>query len=94
MAMSERPHRYAIVIVSVVLLSLLLTACGGKAATITVPEGAQAGDLVNLEPCMYKAGKVEYNADCGTLVVPENRSEPNSRLIALPVIRSQALQSF
>ncbi len=28
---------------------------------------------------------MEYAADCGTLVVPENRSDPNSRLIALPV---------
>jgi pimeloyl-ACP methyl ester carboxylesterase len=30
---------------------------------------------------------VKYTADCGTLVVSENRSNPNSRLIALPVIR-------
>ena len=53
---------------------------------ITVPAGAKAGDLI-LEPCTYEAGDVEYAADCGTLVVPENRSDPNSRLIALPILR-------
>jgi len=59
---------------------------------ITVPEGAQAGDLVNLEPCIYQEGKVKYAADCGTLILPENRSNPGSRLIALPVIRVRALR--
>ena len=60
-------------------------------AAITVPAQAQAGDLVDLQPCAYKAGDTEYPADCGTLVVPENRSGPDSRLIALPVIRVHAL---
>jgi pimeloyl-ACP methyl ester carboxylesterase len=32
-------------------------------------------------------GDVEYAADCGTLVVPENRADPDSRLIALPLTR-------
>src|SRR5262249_12835488 len=58
-----------------------------------VPERAKAGDLVDLKPCTYKAGDKEYSADCGTLVVPENRSDPNSRLIALPVIRVRALSA-
>ena len=31
-----------------------------------------------------------YAADCGTLVVPENRANPQSRLIALPVTRIRA----
>jgi pimeloyl-ACP methyl ester carboxylesterase len=83
-----------IIISSIVLLSLMLAACGGaKEAPVTVPAGAQAGDLVGLEPCTYKAGDVEYAADCGTLVVPENRADPNSRLIALPVIRVRATGS-
>ena len=68
----------------------LLPACGAKEAPIAVPAGAQAGDLVGLEPCTYEANKVKYDADCGTLVVPENRSNPDSRLIALPVIRVRA----
>jgi pimeloyl-ACP methyl ester carboxylesterase len=80
-----------IIISSMALLCLMLAACGGaKEAPVTVPAGAKAGDLVGLEPCTYEANKVEYDADCGTLVVPENRSDPDSRLIALPVIRGRA----
>src|SRR5689334_17683556 len=73
---------------------LLLAGCGSKDAPIpVVPEGARAGNLIDLKPCTYKAGKTEYSADCGTLVVPENRSDSNSRLIALPVIRVRALRN-
>jgi len=80
-----------IIMSSIALLSLILATCGGaKKAPIRVPAGAKAGDLAGLEPCTYKAGDVEYDADCGTLVVPENRADPNSRLIALPVIRVHA----
>ena len=78
----------------VIVATLLLASCGGTGGEpMTVPTGAQAGDLVNLEPCTYEANDVEYAADCGTLIVPENRSDPNSRLIALPVIRIRATGS-
>jgi pimeloyl-ACP methyl ester carboxylesterase len=83
--------RNMIIISSIALLSLILAACvGAKEAPVTVPASAQPGDLVGLEPCTYEANKVEYDADCGTLVVPENRADPNSRLISLPVIRIHA----
>ncbi len=80
-----------------VVLVLVVTACGSKEAPITVPEGAQAGHL-SMEPYIYKVkagmfSSVEYEAERGTLVVPENRSDPNSRLIALPVIRVHATGS-
>jgi pimeloyl-ACP methyl ester carboxylesterase len=76
---------------TIVALLALSTGCGGsRAAPLAVPAGAQAEDLVGLDPCTYKAGKVEYAADCGTLVVPEDRGDPGSRLIALPVIRVRA----
>jgi len=76
----------------VIIASLLVTGCGRtQEVPITVPAGAQAGDLVDLEPCAYEARDVEYAADCGTLVVPENRNNPESRLIALPVTRVHAL---
>jgi pimeloyl-ACP methyl ester carboxylesterase len=89
--MSTTNSRNRIIISSIALLSLMLAACGGaKEAPVTLPAGAQAGDLVGLEPCTYEANKVKYDADCGTLVVPENRSDPDSRLIALPVIRVRA----
>jgi pimeloyl-ACP methyl ester carboxylesterase len=81
-----------LLIALVLFAALLLVGCSPKQASVpVVPEGAQAGDLVGLKPCMYKAGDIEYSADCGTLVVPENRGDPGSRLIALPVIRVRAL---
>ena len=53
---------------------------------VTVPPGAKAGDLF-LEPCTVTINKIEYAADCGTLIVPEYRGDPAARLIALPVQR-------
>jgi pimeloyl-ACP methyl ester carboxylesterase len=79
-------------ITMVMITSLSLESCGGtKEVPFNVPAGAQAGDLAGFEPCIYEANKAKYEADCGTLVVPENRSEPGSRLIGLPVIRVPAL---
>ena len=88
--MSKGIGRNIFIILLLLLLGLLLTACGGKEDTITVPTGAKAGDLAGMEACIYEANKVEYAADCGTLIVPENRSDPNSRLLALPITRVRA----
>lgn len=41
--------------------------------SVAVPAGAQAGDLI-MEPCTYRGSE----ADCGTLIVPENRAAPGS----------------
>lgn len=58
---------------------------------VTVTKGARAGDL-ELQPCRFRleADGRDYPADCGTLVVPENRKKAGARLIALPVIRIRA----
>src|SRR5256885_11199330 len=56
------------------------------AGSVSVPRGAHAGQL-NLHACHYATEKGSYAADCGTLVVPENRADPHSRLIALPITR-------
>lgn len=56
---------------------------------VSVPAGATAGDL-ELEPCTYATEDGGYGADCGTLVVPENRADAASRLIAVPVTRVRA----
>ena len=82
-----------LIAITLILGTIILAACGGKEVSITVPAGAQVGDLVDRHPCTYETGDVEYTADCGTLVVPENRSNPNSRLIALSVIRILATGS-
>jgi len=60
-----------------------------------LPEGVQAGQI-SMEPYIYKVktgmlSSIEYKAERGTLAVPENRSDPDSRLIALPVIRVHSL---
>lgn len=56
-----------------------------------VPAGAKAGGLV-MEPCKVYLERDDehYSGDCGTLVVPEFRGDPQSRLIALPVTRIEA----
>ncbi|MDG4830477.1 alpha/beta fold hydrolase [Solwaraspora sp. WMMD1047] len=55
----------------------------------TVPDGARAGDLT-MTGCTYDTEAGSLDAECGTLVVPENRRDPGSDLIALPVIRIRA----
>ena len=42
---------------------------------VSVPAGAHAGQLT-LKPCTYATEHGSYAADCGTLVVPENRHDP------------------
>ena len=77
----------------VLLIAMLLAGCGDKeAAPLSVPDGAQAGDLTGLKDCEFQPRglDVKYAAECGTLVVPENWDKPDSRLIALPVTRVPA----
>ena len=69
---------------------VFLASCGGKDTPISVPEGAQAGDLAGTEDCTYVANDVEYAAECSLLVAQENRVDPGSNLIAIPVIRVPA----
>ena len=63
-----------------------------KDARYRLAPRAKAGDLT-LQPCTHKGKERSYQADCGTLVVQEMRSDPASRLIVLPVkrIRSASL---
>ena len=78
----------------IVALALILVAALGLAYlhfgtgrdSVSPPSGAGAGPL-KLHPCQYATENGSYRADCGTLVVPENRHQAHSRLIALPVIR-------
>jgi uncharacterized membrane protein YdfJ with MMPL/SSD domain/pimeloyl-ACP methyl ester carboxylesterase len=68
-------------------LAYIKAASGGD--RVSVPAGAKAGQLT-LHPCHYGTEQGSYAADCGTLVVAENRAKPGSRLIALPVTRIKA----
>jgi pimeloyl-ACP methyl ester carboxylesterase len=72
---------------------LLLVGCSAKPAPVPViPAGAHAGDLTGWTNCEFQpeGSKAKYAAECGTLVVPENRAKVGSRLIALPVVRVRA----
>jgi pimeloyl-ACP methyl ester carboxylesterase len=84
-----RTRIVALTLIGVVALGLAYLKLGSAEDRISVPAGALAGDLI-LEPCTYSTEEGSYAADCGTLVVPENRADPQSRLIALPVTRIRA----
>src|ERR1700759_4083267 len=78
-------------ITGLALIVLLMLGLGylhfaGGSTAVSVPAGAHAGQLTTLKNCTYNTEKGPYAAHCGTLVVPEDRHDPNSRLIALPVI--------
>jgi pimeloyl-ACP methyl ester carboxylesterase len=81
----------------IVALALIVVLIGGIASLgfrtgsdqVKVPAHAKAGDLV-LRDCDYPTESGRFKADCGTLVVPENRDDPASRLIGLPVTRIHA----
>ena len=80
---------------AIAVLAVLVTGIGGwtMQPSCVVPDGAVAGDL-QLESGVYTgADGVEYEGEFGALIVPENRSAADSRLIALPVICVRATGS-
>ncbi|HEU4451011.1 MAG TPA: alpha/beta fold hydrolase [Gaiellaceae bacterium] len=79
----------ALAVIAFLVGGLAYLRFGPESGPVSVPDGAKAGDLV-LERCDYATEDGDYAADCGTLVVPENRADPQSRLIALPVTRIRA----
>jgi pimeloyl-ACP methyl ester carboxylesterase len=79
----------ALALIAILVGGLAYLRFGTGSDPVTVPAGAKAGDL-SLEDCDYATENGSYAADCGTLVVPENRADPQSRLIAVPVTRIKA----
>jgi hypothetical protein len=79
----------ALALISVAALGLAYLHFNGGNDPVSLPSGAHAGQL-KLHPCHYATDDGGYRADCGTLVVPENRADPQTRLIALPVTRIRA----
>jgi pimeloyl-ACP methyl ester carboxylesterase len=78
----------ALAVIGVLVTGLVYLGFGGDDA-VSVPAGAKAGDL-SLYDCTYPTEAGDLPADCGTLVVAENASNPGSRLIALPIVRVRA----
>ena len=79
----------ALVVIGLVVVALGYLHVSSGEDSVSVPSGAKAGDLT-LHDCDYATDDGGYAADCGTLVVPENRHKADSRLIALPVTRIRA----
>ncbi|HXV34748.1 MAG TPA: alpha/beta fold hydrolase [Gaiellaceae bacterium] len=79
----------ALALVALAIAGLAYLRFASDAGPVSVPAGAQAGDLI-LDNCDYATENGSYAAECGTLVVPENRADPGSRLIALPITRIKA----
>ena len=84
-----RARIVALVVIGLVVLVLGYVHVSSGDDAVSVPSGAKAGDLI-LDDCQYATEEGNYDADCGTLVVPENRHKADSRLIALPVTRIRA----
>jgi pimeloyl-ACP methyl ester carboxylesterase len=85
----RRPRVAALVAIAAVLSGLAYLRFAPEPEPVSVPAGARAGQLT-MKPCRYDTEKGSSRADCGTLVVPENRRDARSRLIALPVTRIRA----
>src|SRR6478752_495888 len=79
----------ALALVAFAIVGLAFLRFGTGSDQVTVPSGAHAGQLT-LHSCHYATEDGSYDADCGTLVVPENRHDQRTRLIALPVTRIHA----
>jgi major membrane immunogen (membrane-anchored lipoprotein) len=78
MSAKTKKNLWVVGAVTAIIAALLVTGCGRtQGVPMTVPEGAKAGELVSMEPCTYKEGKVEYAADCGTLLYQKTGVTPN-----------------
>src|SRR4051794_36950100 len=79
----------ALVVIVLVTAGLIALRISDGTDPVNVPWGAHAGQVV-LQHCTVSTDDGTSDADCGTLVVPENRHDPGSRLIALPITRVRA----
>jgi pimeloyl-ACP methyl ester carboxylesterase len=82
-------HSLPSAVLAAAIIGLLLAACAPARLGSVVPARAEPGNLT-LEACAYEIQGTAFAADCGTLVVPENRADPATRLISVPVIRVHA----
>ena len=57
------------------------------ASLITFPDFADASSTLNFKRCHIQHKAIELDAECATLVRPENPDDKNSRLIELSVIK-------
>ncbi len=92
-ATTDQPRRIftrarivALAVIGVLVVGLAYLRFAPGDDPVSVWSGAKPGD-VKMHSCTYSTEQGDVPADCGTLVVPENRADRRSRLIALPVTR-------
>ena len=66
-----------------------------KGYDLRLPDDAKPGQFTGFQPCQFTgpATRGTDRAECGTLVVAENRDRPDGRHLALPVVKLPALKS-
>src|ERR1700722_12869411 len=81
--LAQRPRAFtwarvvALLVTIILLMGLTFLRVWSSPETVSV-SGAHAGQLT-MHACTYASEKGAMPADCGTLVVPENRADPRSR---------------
>lgn len=73
-----------------ILLLLAMTlgfGCGGKDPEYPVPPAGASAESTVMDTRAFTIGSETYDADFGTITVPENREKISSRLISIPFLR-------
>lgn len=75
-------------VIYVLLILTSLTACSDDALMkkIETPSALNSGDIF-IQPDVYVVDDQTYETHTGVIVVPENRSKPDSRLLEIPFIQ-------
>ena len=79
-----KTHNWSTCTMTVIIVATIISGILLLPGCRTTP--APAGDLV-VTSGTYEVDGVSYPADVCTLIVPENRNDPASRQIEIPVIR-------
>jgi len=81
-------HNYKYELILIMILIVCFTFCGKgeQEQTIKIPNDVKSGSIY-LEPDIYIVEDKEYKSHRGIIVVSENRSKANSRLIEIPVVQ-------
>jgi pimeloyl-ACP methyl ester carboxylesterase len=69
------------------MISILLLGCGESSHRYPVPPIDAAPGSIVVESRPFEIGSEKYNADFGSITVPENRGNSRSRLISIPFLR-------
>jgi hypothetical protein len=72
----------------IIILISVFTSCEDDQLMkqIDIPSNVKSGDFFN-QPDTYPVNELNYKSHSGTIIVPENRSKSNSRLIEIPFIQ-------